>query len=263
MNTSHWDSIYQGRPQHEPQSKRYAEIAAGVKQQISSLHGRALLLTVSPSLSNIEFDVTAVDRNDAVVRNRWPGNTPNRRAVVADWRQLPFASGSFSLCVGDGSMNMLDFPHDVTAVLENLERVLLPSGRFVCRMYLTPDRGEAISDVVKATWNGEVRSFVYFKFRLAMAIAAERGHPRIPVRTIREAFVAYFPDRIRLSAATGWDHSEIDRIDLYELSPEIYNFPTRRQVLSILPGGFSNARFVPVGTYELAERCPLLVMEMN
>lgn len=260
MSPSHWDSIYQGRTQHEPTSTRYAEIAAGVMKQIAGFDGRMLLLSVSPSLSSIGFDITAVDRNAAVVRHRWPGNTTSRRAVIADWRQLPFAAGSFTTCVGDGSINMLEY-HDVKLLYDNLTRVMLSGGRFVCRIYLTPDIGETVAEVAIAAWQGKARSFVFFKFRLAMAIAAKRAHPSVPVISIYEAFASNFPDRDRLAVATGWDRSEIDRIDLYKNSSEVYNFPTRQQALSIIPSDFANPRFVPVGTYELAERCPLLVVE--
>lgn len=254
--------MYQGRPLQEPQSPRHAEVAAGVKQQLAGVNGRVLLLSVSPTLSSIGFDITAVDRNAAVVRHRWPGNTPLRRAVVADWLRLPFADGSFVACIGDGSMNTLDFP-GVTLLYNSLARVMLPGGRFVCRVYLTPDQGETVATVARAPWQSTIRSFVYFKFRLGMAIAAESAQPNVPVKSIYEVFAANFPDRDRLAAATGWDRSEIDKIDLYKSSPAVYIFPTRQQVLSLVPGDFANAHFVPVGTYELAERCPLLVMGRN
>ena len=94
-----------------------------------------------------------------------------------------------------------------------------------------------------------------------MAIATAQGQLSVPVRSIHAAFNANFPDRDRLADATGWSRAEIDKIDLYEPSSDIYSFPTRQQCLSVIPSDFVNMRFVPVGTYELAERCPLLVME--
>ena len=260
MNPSHWDKMYQGRPLQEPQSTRHAEVAAGVKQQLSGINGRVLLLSVSPTLSSIGFDITAVDRVEAVVRHRWPGNTPIRRAIVGDWLKLPFADGSFAACIGDGSMNALD-SRNAALLYGSIARVLLSGGKFVCRVYLTPDIGETISMVARAPWQSPIRSFVYFKFRLGMAIAAESAQPNVPVKSIYDVFAVNFPDRDRLAAATGWDRSEIDRIELYKSSSDVYYFPTGRQVLSNVPGDFSNAHFVPVGTYELAERCPLLVME--
>jgi SAM-dependent methyltransferase len=261
MSKNHWDGIYRGHRQQEPGSPRFAEIAAGVKGQVSAVRGRILLLGVTPMLADIGSDVTAVDRNHAVVRTRWIGNAPSRRVVIADWRWLPFGAGVFSVGIGDGSICALQYPDDVGAVYENLSRVLRAGGRFVCRVYLTPDAGESVAEVARAAWQGRCRSFLYFKFRLAMAIAAEQSEPSVPVQSIHAAFHAQFPDRDRLAEATGWDRSEIDNIDHYQGSPEIYNFPTRRQALSMVPSDFVNARFVPVGSYELAERCPLLVME--
>ena len=76
-----------------------------------------------------------------------------------------------------------------------------------------------------------------------------------------DAFETEFPDRDRLAAAGGWDRAEVDTIDVYKSSSQVYSFPTRQQCLSIVPAAFSNVRLVAVGTYELAERYPFLVME--
>jgi hypothetical protein len=48
---------------------------------------------------------------------------------------------------------------------------------------------------------------------------------------------------------------------MYAGSDANYSFASRRQFLEIVPAEFTNARFVDVGSYELAERCPLLVLE--
>jgi SAM-dependent methyltransferase len=263
VSASHWNWIHRGRPYQSPSTQRYAQIAAGVKTQLFGADVRVLALTVMPALADIGLDLTAVDRFEPVVRSRWPGNTPTRRAIVGDWFALPFADSSFSACVGDGSINALAFPDGVRLFYDSIGRVLQPGGTFVCRMYLTPDATETTAAVSKAVWQGELQSFVYFKFRLAMAIVAGQANPSISVQSIHAAFDAIFPNRDRLAAATGWNRDDIDSIDFYKSSPEIYNFPTRQQALSIIPSDFSNARFIPVGTYELAERCPLLVMEKN
>jgi SAM-dependent methyltransferase len=261
MNKSHWDRLYQGGPLQEPESVRHEQIAAGVRDQLTEVDGPILLLGVNPALSGIDADITAVDRNLAVVRARWLGNIPSRRAIVADWRQLPFLGSSFAACMGDGSPNCVQYPEAVRSLYDNVLRVLRPGGKFVCRMYLTPDAGETVADVMQAAWQGGCRSFLYFKFRLAMAIAAQQSDPSVSVRAIHAAFSAHCSDRDRLSEISGWTRSEIDKIDLYESSSELYNFPTRGQCVAVIPPGFVNVRFVAVGSYELAERCPLLVME--
>ena len=83
------------------------------------------------------------------------------------------------------------------------------------------------------------------------------------MRLIRETFQREFPDRTELARCSGWNLDDIATIDLYENSADIYCFPTERQFASIIPPAFAPIRFVPVGTYELAERCPLLVTELR
>ena len=41
----------------------------------------------------------------------------------------------------------------------------------------------------------------------------------------------------------------------------VFNFPTGEQVLMLASSLLCNVRLVPTGTYEMAERCPLLVAE--
>src|ERR1044072_134584 len=99
MSKTHWDRLYQGTPQQEPESRRHEQVAAGVTEQLAGLGGPILLLGVSPTLSRIGSDVTAVDRTHGAARARWPGNGPGRRAVVADWLRLPFPAASFTACI--------------------------------------------------------------------------------------------------------------------------------------------------------------------
>ena len=270
MTSGHWQGLYRGTTQQEPLSPRFAAISAGVRRQIVGFDARILLLGVTPMLSDIGADVTAVDCDEAMVKHRWPGDTPHQRALVADWLDLPFAARSFSACVGDGSINVLHgsdsrpmYPDRVKSLYDSVARVLAPRARFVCRGYLTPEQGESCAEVAQAAWRGECRSFLYFKFRLAMAIATETANPNITVRSIASAFDANFPDRDRLAKASGWDRSEIEKIDVYKPSSEVYNFPTPTQTLAIIPPIFTNARLIPVGGYEMSERCPLLVMERS
>ena len=240
---------------------RRREILAAFQQQIADVDQRALLLGATGWLADVAPDVTAIDRFEPLIRGRWPGNTANRRDLAGEWLRLPFASGSFTCCVGDGSINTLQYPAAIVSLFDSIARVLKPSGRFACRVYTAPDIGLSVSEVTRAVWTRPPREFLYFKFQLAMALVAERADPNVRVQSIRDLFEANFPDRDRLSQATGWTRDEIDKIDLYDLSPEIYSFPTERQVLSIVPASFTNARFEASGAYDFAERCPVLVLD--
>jgi hypothetical protein len=179
---------------------------------------------------------------------------------VGDWRHPPFAASAFAACVGDGIPIALRHPDDAASFYGALAYMLAPGGRFVCRVFAMPDIPDTMEAVRVAALEGKIRRFMAFKFRLAMAVCAERGSPNIAVQAIHDVFEANFPDRVALAAAGGWDRAEVDTIDVYR-SSQVYSFPTRQQCLSVVPPEFSNARFVAVGTYELAERYPFLVME--
>jgi len=261
VSVSHWNALYQAWSRMSSPPRVPAEVLAGLRRRVFELPGHVLVLGVTPDLAHVGSDVTAVDSSMSVVRTVWPGDAPTRRAIVGDWLQLPFAAAAFSVCVGDGTVNALGYPNQLKSLFEGLARVLRVGGEVLCRVFLTPDIGETITAVKMATLRGEIRRFQAFKFRLAMAIVAEAAEPNIRVRVIHDVFEATFGDRNRLAEATGWDRAEIDTIDVYGSSSVAYSFPTREQCLAVVPEVFSNARVVPVGTYELAERCPLLVME--
>ena len=92
---------------------------------------------------------------------------------------------------------------------------------------------------------------------------AERGDgdPDIAVVDILAAFDRTFPDRAALVEATRWHPGAVATIDVYAGSREVYSFPTATQLLDAVPPGWGEPRFVASGTYELAERCPLLVVD--
>ena len=111
---------------------------------------------------------------------------------------------------------------------------------------------------------GAIGSFHAFKWRLAMALVARQKSPNICVRTIHDSFSNEFPGRDVIARITGWDAADIDTIDVYRHSTEIYSFPTIEQFQSIIPAGtFSNVGFADAGSYELADRCPLLFMDLR
>jgi SAM-dependent methyltransferase len=222
---------------------------------------KVLLLGVTPELADLGTDLTAVDRNDSMVKHIWPGDHGTRRAQIGDWQNLQLGSSKFSSCIGDGSLNAVTFPEDVTRIFRGVADALQPGGRFVCRLYATPDRCEGLDDVHAAAMNGGIRSFHALKWRVAMATAAAQGNPNIPVTAILDSFERLVPDRDRLTQRCGWLREIIDTIDVYRNATDIYCFPTAAQFLSLVPPPFANPRLVNSGTYELAERCPLLVMD--
>jgi SAM-dependent methyltransferase len=261
MTRNHWKDYHSAWSQLTVPLRPNHEVVAAVRDQIGAGRGPTLLLGVTPELADIASDLVAVDRNFAMVSHVWPGNTAARRALVGDWRNTNFAPGSFAACVGDNSICVLPFPEGAVSLCERLFEALQAGGRFVCREFVAPDTPESLSAVRDAAASGAIRNFHAFKFRLAMAIAARAGGVGVCVHEIFSVFTEMFPDRRTLERITGWPRGHIDTIDFYEGSAVVFYFPTRAQLLSIVPPTFANVRLVPVGTFELAERSPLLVMD--
>ena len=93
-----------------------------------------------------------------------------------------------------------------------------------------------------------------------MAMTAELGDPNISVAEIHKLFNRLLPDRKQFAKATGWDQKDIATIDVYRESPATYSFPTLSQLRRTLPR-WLNEIGLAHGSYELAERCPMLILE--
>jgi hypothetical protein len=91
-----------------------------------------------------------------------------------------------------------------------------------------------------------------------MALVDDRGE--VPVELVRTTFDELFADRYALARTTGWTPSAIAGIDAYRGSPEVYLFPTEAELLAAVPDEYAGAALHATTGYQLAERCPVLVL---
>ncbi|HVZ20943.1 MAG TPA: methyltransferase domain-containing protein [Vicinamibacterales bacterium] len=256
-----WSVFYRRWGRLRPPLRPHADVCALMRRTVAAHAGRTLLLGVTPELARLRDRTVAVDFCEASLTHIWPGDGPGRRAIMGNWLELPCAAGTFSAVLGDGSFNCLEYPAGYQRVFDELARVVQPGGRIVVRMYVTPDGADSIEQTRRCTMSGGVRAIDALKWRLAHAVCAETGDANVPVQAIREAFNRAFPDRRALLRATGWSSVDLATMDAYALLPDVFSFPTLRQVLSLVPATMCRARFVRTWGYELAERCPALVMD--
>ena len=261
MSKNHRAQYYRAWSQLTPPLRPHPDVVAAVKDQIKDRLGRSLLLGVTPELADVSPDLVAVDRNFSMIANVWPGNTTSRCAIVGDWRNSNFISGVFSLCLGDGSFCGLEYPDETVALFHELTRIIKSEGRIICRLYLAPDSAQTIFSLQDEAMSGGIGNFHAFKMRLAMALAAQQLKPQVRVETILDAFNALCGNRDELARATGWSRAQIDTIDFYRGSTVLFNLPTKDQFMSVISRILPSSRLVSSGTYEMAERCPLLVAE--
>jgi SAM-dependent methyltransferase len=258
---SHWNEYHRRWSRLSAPLRPDADIVRGFEKIVAGHDARVLLLGVTPELAGVGQELSAIDRSDAMIANIWPGDTARAQARNADWLAPPFADGAFTAILGDGSLSAIMWPRDYRTLFGQAARLLAPGGVIALRLFKTPDDVETRETLRRNTLAGETRSFHAFKWQLAMSVVAETGDPNIAVIAIREAFDAMFPDRVQLAAATGWSAEDIETIDVYANSPDVYSFPTFAQLRETIPESFENIRLVDCGSYPLAERCPLLAME--
>ena len=239
------------RPPLRPHAADIATI-----DQLTYGRGPRLLLGVTPELAALGGPLIAVDWSATMIARIWPGNSADRRAVQGDWRKLPLAPQSVTGAMGDGIVNMLRWPDEVETVVQQLRETVRPGGRIALRCFCSSDERESLEALHSAYLSpSDTAGFHAFKWRLAQA--AMRGD-NIETRAVWAAFEATFPDREALSRATGWPLSTIGEIDDYRVSTLSKCFPTRSALKSLLP----DAYLVESQGYEMAERCPVLVIDL-
>jgi SAM-dependent methyltransferase len=218
---------------------------------------RVLLLGVTPELSVLGRELTAIDNSPRMLANVWPGDREGRRAILGDWTDLPFASGSFDAVIGDASLNAA--PEQVEEVLAEAKRVLCPGGKLAFRLFCSPEEPEALDFIrtdVFAGWPGNLHAL---KWRIAMAVAASAPRAIVPVQQILAAFDRMFPHRAELAAATGWPAEDIATLDAYVGADHSLGFWTLSIMKSRIGRHFPDLSVVPASDYPLAERCPMVV----
>lgn len=244
-----------------PPLRPNAEVVAGIRECLAQRRRSVLILGVTPEFADLADDVLAVDSSADMIRAIWPGDTDSRRAIEGNWQALPCEAASRQSAVCDGGLTLLPFPDGYEAVFGQLARVLEPGGRAVIRAFCVPEPCESLDDLKNAAWNGELQTIHALKFRLAMARVAERETVNIVLRDVWDDFAALFPDRAKLAEATGWSAQAIDTIDFYRESDTVYSYPTADRLAELASPFFADVSLVHVGTYEMADRSPLLVLD--
>jgi hypothetical protein len=128
--------------------------------------------------------------------------------------------------------------------------MLKPGGVFACRMFTRPDKPIELDQLYQESVDPTV-NFSAYRRLLPMYLAELHG-PVVPVNQISTLFNQLFPDRSQLP----WTAEQLSKIDDYSNSDTTTWFPTRDEILTLFPKG---ARFIDVGTYDIADTCPILV----
>ncbi len=234
---------------------------ASVRAAIAGSQTEVVLLGVTPALASLGDRLTAFDGSPEAVAKIWPGDSDGRRAVVADWRDLPLANGSVDAVIGDGSLNAIG--DGLPDLLSEIARVLRPSGRAAIRAFCSPEEPETLEVLRRSVIDGELTNFGAYKWRVAMLLAARRSDWAVPVSAILDAVNVMFADRGALARLTGWTQDDFDTLDCYEGAAHHYVFPPLGRLLGMAKPLFSKTAVLANGPYPLSERCPTVVFSFE
>lgn len=247
---NHWNRL--GSPM-----RPCAEDVGHFQTALGDTPGNCLLLGVTPELADLATRLTAIDNSAAMIRALWP---QDKRAILGDWLYMPFDDASFDNVVGDGCPVLLEFPQQQARFFAEVARVLKPGGKLVLRAFVCAAQTESPQQVCHEALQGNIKGFHAFKWRLSMTIASQTPGYTFRIAETLRTFDRYFPDRQHLIDTTGWDMQDVATLDLYRDSDALYSYPPLSELRKILPKALVEIDLM-YGHYELAERCPLLVLE--
>ncbi len=223
---------------------------------------QVLLLGVTPELALLPWpgtsQLTAVDMNQSMIDRVWPASdlSCDGEALCAKWQQLPLASDSVDIVVGDGPINVLPDSSEYKTVIDELHRALRANGRLVLRFFASPDGQENMEQVRAALDTGRIGSMHALKWRIAMALQTSIADG-VAVSGIRDCLNDWMPDRQAAADRLDWPVEAINTIDAYKGSTVTYTFPTLTEIEAAISGRFQIDR-ICYPCYELGERCPVI-----
>lgn len=210
-----------------------------------------LLLGVTPQIANIYNNITAVDFSPPMIEHVWPGNTKTKQAIEDNWLTIDLDC-QFNGVIGDGSINMVSYPNDIRILFARCYNWLMPDGRFAMRFFTRP-AVDITREYLLAEGANPTVGFSAFRRLLPMYIAAQEG-PAVKTYRMLEVFDELFPERSQLK----WNPEHISSIDSYKGTTTTSWFPTREEMLEFVHPDARNVEFIDVGTYDIADTCPIL-----
>jgi SAM-dependent methyltransferase len=260
----HFSSLVRQWSHFGPPLRPSPDDTAVVQRVISGLAPgpRAAVLGLTPEIIGCAWPrgtaLSAVDHSPAMVRALWSPDQapPGSHAILADWCAMPIRSGTLDLVVGDGCYIVLPYPEGYFALNREVRRVLRPSGRYVIRVFLRPDRPESIADIARAVGRGEVGSVHALKLRL---LAALHGATGVRLDDVWRAWTTLPALPPALAGSRGWTGDELTGIEGYRGLDARYFLPTLAEFRAMLAADFVE-RECAYGGHELGDRCPTLVL---
>lgn len=220
--------------------------------------GPVMMMGVTQELYPAFDDIMAFDRDEAMIKRVWLGNTETKTVTQQEWLDIGFEhSPGFAGIIGDCAIPMLADTDTMRVFQQRCLDWLRPGGVFVQRLFERPAKPYTRDDLRHIMSGPANINFHAFKWMLCMVLAAESGYQvRDTDRLV--LFNELCPDRDALCAVTGWTRDAVDTMDLYEGGTNTIAFCDRKEYLSTIPDSATEVKFTFMTDYDLAENCPIM-----
>lgn len=197
---------------------------------------RAVLLGVTAGIATMRWPesttLTAADWSPEMLKNVWPaaGTPEATRVVCADWRELPLASASVNLVVGDGCYTALGNMAGAGLLNAEMRRVLEPGGPVLMRCFCRPAAGLRVDALFDELLAGRIRNLDLFRWLLAMAMHGSTP-TGVPLRVVWQEWARRVPNARALQPRMGWSHDAFENMERMSSATANYCFSTLAEVL--------------------------------
>lgn len=252
---SHWTERIKHWGTVTPPLIPHQDTVTKIQSLVGSNTENVLLLGVTKQLAEVFPNLLAIDRQPEIVEHLWIGDTDTRKALNTNWLTHPFQMDSFSAVIGDGSINMLEYPLNVKTMFSRIHDILRPGGVCAVRFFTRPMEPMTREHLVTVV-NGETKVNLAAFNRMILAYIAENEGPMVPNLRIYQVFSELVQDRELLCKNTGWDITFVgNTFDSYIHSKMVSSMMNRSEILKYAPSG---SNFVESEGYDYAENCPIL-----
>jgi SAM-dependent methyltransferase len=239
-------------------------VAAGLAQESHAAPLTVVLLGVTPETAGCRWPpatrLRAFDGSPEMIRRLWPapGTPADADAEVGDWSALPLGDGAIDLVAADNSLCVVYWPEPARRVLAEVRRILRPSGRFVMRHPVLPDRAETIDDILADLDAGRIATPGVAKARM-WAVLQRPGWQGMRSQELRDLWWELFPEPERIAARFGW-RPEVFAMERTVAASRVTTVVSRARLYDFIDPFFRVVEEA-IGGYQLAERFPTLVLE--
>lgn len=225
---------------------------------------RVLVMGATPEFFSMPWpektDLLAVDRSELMLRELWPG--PADHTICEDWTQMSLEDASRDIAFCDGGLIMLDYPDQLKLLSEELARVLSVGGLFTTRAFVSGTVKQDAAMVMSDFLAGRISNSSILKLRLAIALTQD-SIAGVRLHDVWKFYHDSIPKSVSLSDLLGWSADELQFIEAYKDSNEIYRFPDVEELCDVFcnSAGKFECISVQVPEYELHEHMRVVTFQ--